>query len=69
VHHFQGVRGNIELAVGNGSAEIVTATCKNQTCMKMGTLRRAGQSLVCIPAQISVSVAGANSFGVDGITF
>jgi hypothetical protein len=69
VHRLDGARGHIEVAVGEGSARIVHASCKHQTCMKMGAIRQAGQSLVCVPAQLSESIAGQNGLGVDGVTF
>ncbi|MGA1198453.1 MAG: NusG domain II-containing protein [Candidatus Latescibacterota bacterium] len=69
VHRLDGTRGYLEVAVGEGSAKIVHASCKHKTCMKMGAIRQAGQSLVCIPAQLSVSIAGQNGLGVDGVTF
>jgi hypothetical protein len=69
VYRLDGTRGHIEVAVGDGSAQIVHASCKHKTCMKMGAIRQAGQSLVCIPAKLSVSIAGVNGLGVDGVTF
>lgn len=68
VHRFEGAPGHIEVAAGDGSVQIVSASCKHKTCMNMGAIYRAGQSLVCIPAQLSVSIAGANKWGVDGVT-
>ncbi|MBT3601915.1 MAG: hypothetical protein HN521_02510 [Candidatus Latescibacteria bacterium] len=68
VHRLDGARGHIEVAVGEGSARIVHASCKHQTCMKMGAIRQAGQSLVCVPTQLSVSIAGTSGL-VDGVTF
>ena len=66
-HRIENDRGSVDLTISNGTARITAASCKHKTCMKMGTLRRAGQSLVCIPSQIRVAVTGRSHLGVDGI--
>lgn len=64
-----GEKGHIDVAVKNGSAKIVAASCKHKTCMQLGAINRPGQSLVCIPNRLRVVIEGENNFGVDGITF
>ena len=59
--------GYVDLTISDGTARITAASCKHKTCMKMGALRRSGQSPVCIPSQIRVAVAGRSLLGVDGI--
>ena len=68
-HRIEGARGHVSVAVKDGAARIVSASCKHKTCMSMGAISQPGQRLVCIPNQITVVIAGTNSLGVDGITF
>lgn len=68
VQRIQNERGHVDVAVENRQVKIVSASCKHKTCMKMGAVDRAGQRLVCIPAQITVAIAGQIQ-GVDGVTF
>jgi hypothetical protein len=60
-------RGYLELTIENGRAHASAASCTHQTCMRMGPIHRRGESLVCIPNQIRVSVSGRILEGVDGI--
>jgi len=64
-----GEKGHIDVAVKDGSAKIVSASCKHKTCMELGAISHPGQSLVCIPNRLRVVIDGGNNFGVDGITF
>lgn len=69
VHRIEGVQGHVDIAVAHRSVKIVAASCKYKTCMNMGAIDQPGQSLVCIPNQISVAIVGTNSLGVDGVTY
>jgi len=68
VQRIKNERGYVDVAVENGGAKIVGASCKHKTCMNMGTIERSGERLVCIPNQITVAIAGQNRWGVDGVT-
>lgn len=46
-----------------------TAGCPDQLCVRTGKLTRAGQSAVCLPARVSVTLeGGGNSAALDAIT-
>lgn len=46
---------------------VTKAGCPDQVCVRTGKLRRAGESVLCLPAKISVRLEGAS--GVDATTF
>ena len=41
--------------------------CPSQDCVHTGTITRAGQSIVCLPAQIVVHLEGASEDAPDVI--
>lgn len=43
-------------------AQITASDCGNQYCVQTGKITRAGQSIVCVPARVSVLLVG----GGDG---
>ena len=47
-------------ADGDG-VRIVDSDCPTQDCVHTGTITRAGQSIVCLPAQVVVHLEGAAS--------
>ncbi len=61
--------GNLQLSVQNGRAKLRTASCKHKTCVKMGSIARPGEQIVCIPNEIRISVSGIRSSGVDSLAF
>lgn len=69
LYRIEGLKGHVDIRIKNKSASIISATCKHKTCMNMEAISKPGENLVCIPNQISVSIAGKNSWGVDSITF
>ena len=40
---------------------VVSSDCPTQDCVHMGQISRAGQSIVCLPAHIVITLAGADA--------
>ncbi|MCG3121358.1 MAG: hypothetical protein ALAOOOJD_04411 [bacterium] len=68
-HQIENAKGRITLVIRNKSARIINANCRHQTCMQMGTINAVGQSLVCIPQQLRLSIEGQEESTFDGVTF
>jgi hypothetical protein len=67
---LDGAKGRIVLESGADHSVCFTeAACNHKTCISMGKIKQAGQNLVCVPNQITVSIAGRPVSGVDSITF
>lgn len=62
-------KGEIEFSIQNGKAKITEATCKHKTCLSMGKINKAGESLVCIPNQITIALEGTKNGLTDSVTF
>jgi hypothetical protein len=68
-HQIESETGRVTLIIRNKSAQITAATCKHKTCMNMGAINAAGQSLICLPNHLRISFAGQNEPDLDGVTF
>jgi len=68
-YSIEGLKGHIDIRIKNKSVNVIAASCKHKTCMGMEPISKPGENLVCIPNQISISIAGKSAFGVDSITF
>lgn len=53
------------LVIENGAAQVVEASCPDQICVSRGAIRYAGESIVCLPHKLVVSVEGGEPNGVD----
>lgn len=43
-------------------AQVLSAQCPDQVCVKTGLLTRAGEAAVCLPGRLVLRMEGANSF-------
>ena len=53
------------VVIENGRAFVREADCKNQICVKSRAIARAGESIVCLPHKMTVSIVGGEPPTVD----
>ena len=56
------------LIIENGAAQVIAAGCPDQVCVRQGAVRYNGESIVCLPHKLIVSIEGGAENGVDGST-
>ena len=49
----------LTVTVENGAVRVSESDCPNQDCVHSGAISRAGQSVVCLPARVAVTLEGA----------
>lgn len=55
------------LVIENGEAYLSYADCPDHTCVRTGKIKYVGQSIVCLPNKVTMTVRG-NSEGVDFVS-
>ena len=55
------------LVISNGEAYIEEASCPDNICVKSGKVSLEGQTIVCLPNKVVISIEGGKSSGLDGI--
>jgi hypothetical protein len=59
--------GTNHLHIENGEISIEDASCKNKECIKQGAISHPGQTIVCVPNKLIMSIEGQAEFdGVSG---
>ena len=53
------------LVIEEGAAYIAEASCPDKTCVRRGKIRHVGESAVCLPSRVSVTVVGDDAYGVE----
>ena len=48
------------LEIRDGQVRMTDADCPNRLCVKQGPVRYSGQSIVCLPNKVTVTVYGAD---------
>ena len=57
----------LTVAADGDSVWIADSDCPTQDCVHTGHIRRAGQSIVCLPAQVVIHLEGAASAGTPDV--
>ena len=55
-HEIEGTSGNNLLVIRDGEAWIEEASCPDKLCKKQGHINKKGQSVICLPNQITVEI-------------
>ena len=53
--------GTNVLVIENGEAYMKSADCPDKLCVGMGKIRRAGESVTCLPNRVVITVVGKNA--------
>ncbi len=61
--------GHLTVEIKNGKVRVINSTCNDKLCIKEGWISRSGESIVCLPNRISISITGQNDQPVDSITY
>ena len=57
----------VSVAVNGGEIYVFESTCPDKTCEKTGRISRPGESIICVPNKVSVTVLGEDA-AYDAIT-
>lgn len=53
---LSGTDGENHMVIHNGQAEITSATCPDKICVKHAPISESGQTIVCLPNKVVVTV-------------
>ena len=60
--------GTNVLVIEKGTARLVESQCPDHTCEQMGKVRYVGQTIVCLPNRVTVTVTGESNDSVDFVS-
>lgn len=55
------------IVLSGKTAKMAEADCKDQVCVRTGTLTHAGQAAVCLPHRVVLKLVGENDSGIDAV--
>ncbi len=56
------------LCVSDGMVSITDANCGDHTCVRTGRISREGESIVCLPHKLTVTIVGGESAAFDAVS-
>lgn len=57
------------LEIQNGEASIIEADCPDGLCVKQKAISKQGESLICLPHKLVITVEGAEESGIDAFAY
>ena len=57
---------HLTVRINDGGVYVSDSDCPGQDCVHTGVIRQAGQSIVCLPAQVVISIVSTSS-AVDAV--
>ncbi len=60
--------GENTLKIANGHVEMADATCPDQLCVNHKPISKSGESIICLPHKVVITVEGAAPSELDGTT-
>ncbi len=57
----------VHVVVTDSGVRVADADCPTRDCVRTGAISRAGQSIVCLPARITVTLVGGGGGGYDAV--
>lgn len=61
------INGTNQLVIEDGSARMEWADCPDQICVEHRKISRNGESIICLPNQVVISVESSQDSGLDGV--
>lgn len=54
--------------ISGGEVSVTEASCKNQVCVKHGSISHTGETIVCLPNRLVVRIIDPEGGGYDAVT-
>lgn len=64
----EGALGPFTVEAGTGGIRMTHSTCPDGLCIRQGLIARTGQSIVCLPNQVAVTLSGAGG-PMDAVSY
>jgi len=65
---IQGSVGEVLVRVDGDRVWVETSSCPQKICSRMGKIRHAGQTIICVPNRLIVRIEGARFSSMDAVT-
>lgn len=60
--------GYMYVEIKDGKVRVIDSTCPDKLCIKQGWISNVGETIVCLPNRITISIIGGNS-SVDSVSY
>ncbi len=64
-YRIEGIGGYNDLVIRDGQAFLKEADSPDKLCVKMGSISKEGESIICLPHKVVVEISGGDGSDVD----
>jgi len=66
---LEGEKGSVILEVREGRVRMAESSCLQKICVNTRWIDKPGQTIVCLPNKVLVTIEGKEGFRVDGVSY
>ncbi len=67
--NLEGEKGRVILEVREGTVRVVQSSCLQKICVNTGWINRPGQTIVCLPNKVLITIEGKESSKADAVSY
>jgi len=67
--NLEGEKGKVTIEVKDGRVSVVESSCLQKICVNTGWVNKPGQSIICLPNKVLVTIEGKETLGIDGVSY
>lgn len=56
------------VSIKNGKVKMISASCANQVCVKHSAISKSGETIICLPNKVIVSITGRGESSYDSVS-
>lgn len=60
-------QGTNIIRISDGNVSVIEADCPDELCRKQGTISKSGETIICLPHKVVVTICGKDNNPVDAI--
>ncbi len=68
IYDIASSEGSLSFIIDEEKVYVLESTCKDKLCIKEGAISRVGESIICLPNRITISIVGEKN-EVDSTTY
>lgn len=68
IFHVESKEGHVDIEVLDRRVHVKDSTCKDKLCILQGWIERTGESIICLPNRITLTIDGGSN-ELDGTTY
>ena len=68
IFSVDGLIGTTEFEIKDNCVKVISAPCPGKHCIKQGSISKPGQSIICVPNHLIITIKGNNTDNIDAVT-